>query len=207
MTETSSDTNKDETVGYVRKIETVIDRNYAKRFKVTISTPLPDLLLKHLKEYLPEVETQKASLLDLLESLFDYQKMDTPETEEWFLYPPKESAPPKDDRILRAINIVRKKHHKSELTWTHLTLFVASKTENTNTTDVEHMISSWIEDVMPPQKDGDLITWITAIPIKLLPDEYIKKGKRIPLPRSVFERILKKIETNPEHKKDERPSE
>ena len=200
---------EDEIVGYVR-LEKVTKWDYEKRFKATISTPLPNLLLQKLKEYLPEMDAEKDALTDLLDLLFDYQKTDMPEAKDWLIYDTKETSPPKDDRILQAINIVRKKNGKPQLTWTHLVTFIASKEKDLDAASVERTISDWIEDVMPPRHDdGDFTTWVTVVPIKLLPDESIKRSKPIPIPKSVFDKKLKEIEAHREPKsgKDVTPDE
>jgi hypothetical protein len=119
--------DENEIAAYVR-IDTVERWDYARRFKVTISTPAPDILLERLKTYLPNLgvpSTQKPSLTELLDIFFDFRKTEASDTRDWFLYEANESGPPKDDRILRAINIVWKKEGKQPLTWTHFTLFVA----------------------------------------------------------------------------------
>ena len=185
--------DKNEIAAYVR-IDIAERWDYARRFKVTVSTPTSEILLERLKTYLPDLgipSAQKLSLTELLDTFFDFRKTEASDTKDWFLYEVKESGPPKDDRILRAINIVRKKEGKQPLTWTHFTLFVACKTEKTKTRDVEQAIQDWLDKLMPP-RNGEFGTWVTATPVKLLPDERIRRGKSIPIPRREFERLLLK---------------
>jgi hypothetical protein len=65
------------------------------------------------------------------------------------------------------------------------------RAEITKTRDVEQAIRDWVDKLMPP-RNGELGTWVAVVPVKLLPDERVRRGKSIPIPRREFERLLLK---------------
>jgi hypothetical protein len=179
----------------VARIDIVERWDYQKRFKVTISTPTPSILMKKLKEQVPSefMDSLKPTLPELLDAFFDLCKTKTVETDSWLLYEVKETTPPRDDRIFRAINAVRKEDGKQPLKWSHLALYVACKTNAPKACEVEQQIRDWImDDLLDGSVTGELQPWVVVTPVKLLPNERVKRGKPIKIPQSVIEDIIEK---------------
>jgi DNA polymerase III epsilon subunit-like protein len=165
----------DEKIGYVKAKITSKWNFYKSRFHVVVSTHKPPVLLECLLTYLTEyhgIPNKELKHLDALAKALETFLELCPH-DQWVIHEVKPHRP-RDDRLFRAINIVRQEDGETPLTWTHLAFYIASRHKLARE-EIENEISSWIDDeAVGDAKRGEYGTFVEVKPVRLLPDESVK---------------------------------